>query len=139
MNRGLLNLTFGTLIALPLLVLAPSAQAMSNKPASGNVVVSCAGKGAAPLHQELCASLRSTLSQNYPNHQFTQGGASNGLDLKLNVTKVSDTSITARLEWRGSASGKGPEITAGVRGSTLGKQQYDMLSKSLLKTTNLPL
>lgn len=141
MTRSLcIRLALSLGLALPLMSTTGFAMGSKTSLKNQTVALTCKGLGNAALHADLCAELLSVMSETYPTCQFTQTPADgSALDVTLNVTKVSATAITAKLDWTGAARGNSDPLTVGVRDISLGHPQYEMLVKSLLNTTELPL
>lgn len=108
----------------------------------GSVAVACAGAGDAALHTALCDSLLVALATRYPGHRFDGApGAGAALTITLELERATDVTLIARLAWAGQKGDtvQGPVVTHGTRDSKIGPRQYDMLTKALLKVTDLPL
>lgn len=139
MRQLTINLALG--LGLTMSALPSTGIAMGNTASLQNetIALSCTGAGDAALHSTLCAEFQTVMAKTFSTCRFSGAAAQNGtLNLALDVTKASDTAITARLRWSGAARGAGQPLTVGIRGKPLGPRQFEQLINSLLKTTKLP-
>jgi len=137
MRRMFLGTMLGALGTAPVWAVSPAgAQAQTV------VNVACTGAGPSDLHDELCTKLRNSLAKFYPDTVFVRNPDQTAvMMLTLHVQRVSDRSVTARLDWTKAATppGTSSDVTAGTRDKLIGSREYDMLIKSLIRTAKLPL
>lgn len=135
MRRMFLGTLLGALGTAPVWA-ATSAGAQAQTAVS----VACTGAGGIDLRDELCTKLRNSLAKFYPGTAFVSGPAQTAT-LTLHVQRATDLSITARLGWTKAVGPPeiGPDVTAGTRDKSIGSREYDMLIKSLIRASELPL
>ena len=138
-RRYILQLGLSGLAAGAVITSASEAYAMGNSKTTSTVSISCTGEGDAAQHSTLCKAMIESLSATHPNRVFAMQAEGAATNLTLTITKLSNTAISGYIAWGGAATGRGKEMTTGIRGADLGPIQLEMFVNSLLKATELPI